>query len=85
MRFAWLRENLGGDAPAQPGPLNRLVLIAYNLIWWAPIVLGFTKVIDYTVAFIAFFAITIIRAIANLVRNHCLTLEQAEVFPFRSP
>jgi hypothetical protein len=85
MRFAWLRENSGGDAPAQPGPLNRLVLVVYNLIWWLPILLGFTKVIDYRVAFITFFAITAIRAIANLVRNHFLSLEQAEAFPFRSP
>ena len=85
MRFAWLRENSEQDAPAQPGPVNRLVLIAYNLIWWVPIVLGFTKVLDYRVAFITFFAITVVRAIANLIRNHFLTLEQAEVFPFRSP
>ena len=85
MRFAWLRENSGGDAPAQPGPLSRLVLIAYNLVWWLPIVLGFTKVIDYRVAFVTFLTITVVRAIANLIRNHLLTLEQAEVFPFRSP
>jgi hypothetical protein len=85
MRFAWLRENSDDQVPAKPSLANRLVFIAYNLIWWLPIVLGFFKVIDYHTAFIAFFAITIIRAIANLIRNNILTLEQAESFPFRAP
>ena len=85
MRFAWLRENSDEPAPAQPGPLNRLVLVVYNLVWWVPIVLGFVKVLDYPVAFVTFFAITMVRAVANLVRNNFLTLEQAELCPFRSP
>ena len=85
MRFAWLRENSDDHASAQPSLANRIVFIAYNLIWWLPILLGFLKVIDYHTAFIAFFAITIIRAIANLIRNNILTLEQAEIFPFRAP
>ena len=85
MRFAWLREDSDEPAPAKPGPLNRLVFITYNLVWWVPIVLGFTRVLDYTVAFVTFFAITMVRAIANLVRNNLLTLEQAELYPFRAP
>jgi hypothetical protein len=85
MRFAWLREKSGEPAPAKPGLANRLIFIAYNLIWWAPILLGFFKVLDYQTAFIAFLVITIVRAISNLVRNNLLTLEQAEVFPFRAP
>ena len=85
MRFAWLRENSDDQVSARPSLLNRLIFIAYNLIWWIPILLGFTKVIDYRTAFIAFFVITIIRAIANLIRNNVLTLEQAEIFPFRAP
>ena len=85
MRFAWLREDSDEPAPAKPGPVNRLVFITYNLVWWVPIVLGFTRVLDYTVAFVTFFAITMVRAIANLVRNHLLTLEQAELCPFRAP
>jgi hypothetical protein len=85
MRFAWLRENDAGHHPAQPSTLNRLIFIAYNVIWWVPIVLGFAKVIDYRTASIAFLVITIIRAIANLVRNNVLTLEQAEYFPLRAP
>jgi hypothetical protein len=85
MRFAWLRENSGEPAPAKPGLANRLIFIAYNLIWWAPIVLGLVKVIDYRTAFIAFLVITIVRAVANLIRNNLLTLDQAETFPFRAP
>jgi hypothetical protein len=85
MRFAWLREKSGDPAPPQPGAANRLILILYNLIWWVPIVLGFIKVIDYRTAFITFAAITIFRAMANVVRNNLLTPEQAETFPLRSP
>jgi hypothetical protein len=48
-------------------------------------VLAFAKVIDYRTAFIAFLVITIIRAIANVIMNNVLTLEQAEITPFRAP
>ena len=85
MRFAWLWEQTEDHVPAIPGPLNRLVFITYNLIWWVPIVLGFTKVIEYHTAFIAFFAVTVVRAIANLIRSNLLTPEQAEICPFRAP
>ena len=85
MRFAWLREKSEDQVSAKPSLANRLVFIAYNLIWWLPILLGFTKVIDYRTAFITFFVITIVRAIVNVIRNNVLTLEQAEIFPFRAP
>jgi hypothetical protein len=85
MRFAWLRENSGEPAPAQPSAINRLIFIAYNVVWWVPILLGFTKVIDYLTGFVVFLIITIFRAIANMVRINVLTLEQAETFPLRSP
>jgi hypothetical protein len=85
MRFAWLREQSGDPAPAQPSATNRLIVIVYNLIWWVPIVLGFFKVIDYQTAFVAFLIITIFRAIANVIRNNVLTPEQAQTFPLRSP
>lgn len=85
MRFAWLREKSGDPAPAQPSAISRLIFVAYNVIWWVPIVLGFTKVIDYWTGFVTFLIITIFRAIANVVRNNVLTPEQAETFPLRSP
>jgi hypothetical protein len=85
MRFAWLREKSGEPAPAQASDINRLILIAYNVIWWVPIVLGFFKVIDFRTAFVTFLIITIFRAIANVVRNNFLAPEQAEAFPLRSP
>ena len=85
MRFAWLRENSADHVPAQPSAINRLIFIAYNVIWWAPIVLGFAKVIDYQTGFVAFLVITIFRAIVNLFRNNVLKGEQAEYFPLRAP
>ena len=85
MRFAWLREKSGDPAPAPPSAINRLILIAYNLIWWVPVVLGFFKVIDYLAAFITFLIITIVRALVNGVRNNVLRPEQAGTFPLRSP
>jgi len=59
--------------------------VAYNLVWWVPIVLPFTKTIDYRTGFLAFTAITVLRLCANLYRNNVLELEQAERFPFRAP
>jgi hypothetical protein len=50
-----------------------------------PVILTFTKVIDYRTGFIAFFIVIIIRGGANLVRNNILKPEQAEDFPLRSP
>ena len=60
-------------------------MIAYNVAWWIPIILTFTKTIDYNTGFIAFFAVTVIRLVANLIRNNVLKPEQGENFPLRSP
>jgi hypothetical protein len=85
MRFAWLLENSTNNVPTKMSTSNRFIFIAYNFIWWVPIILPFTKLIDYQTGFIAFFIITIIRAVANLYRNNFLTPEQAESFPLRAP
>ena len=60
-------------------------MMAYNIVWWIPIILPFTKTIDYHTGFIAFLVVTIIRLIANLYRNNVLKPEQAEDFPLRIP
>ena len=62
-----------------------MIFIAYNVIYWIPIVLPFTTLIDYRTGFISFFILIIIRAVANVFRNNFLTMEQAEIFPFRIP
>ena len=85
MRFAWLKEKSGNDVPVKQSTTSRLIYIAYNVIWWIPIVLPFIKIIDYRTGFIAFVIVTIIRALANLYRNNFLTPEQAEIFPLRAP
>ncbi len=59
--------------------------MAYNVIYWIPIVLPFTPIMGYRTGFIAVFVVIIIRAVANLYRNNVLTLEQAEIFPLRIP
>ena len=87
MRFAWQRKNSSNKDSAKRGfthPLN-LVMIAYNVVWWIPIILTFTKTIGYNTGFIAFFVITVIRLVANLIRNNVLKPEQGEDFPLRSP
>jgi nicotinamide riboside transporter PnuC len=84
MRFAWQRKNSTSFVPVKQSFTNRLLYIAYNVVWWIPIVLAFTKTIDYRTGFIAFFVVTIIRAGANLLRNNVLKPEQAENFPLRS-
>jgi hypothetical protein len=87
MRFAWQREQSDNHESGNQGFsfLLNLITVAYNLIWWIPIVLPFFGVIDYHTGFVAFLAITIFRAFANLVRNNVLPPEQAERFPLRAP
>ncbi len=85
MRFAWLRENSANHVSVKQSSTNRLIYIAYNVVWWIPIVLPFTGIIDYRTGFIAFFVVTIIRAGVNLYRNNVLKPEQAESFPLRAP
>ena len=87
MRFAWLRKNSGDPVPAKlrfTHPLN-LIFVAYNVIYWIPMILPFTKAIDYRTGFTALFVVIIIRGVANLVRNNVLTPEKGEKFPLRIP
>ena len=85
MRFAWLREKSSDPVPAKAGLASRLIMAVYNIVWWIPIVLPFTKLMDYRTGFAALFVITVFRSVAVLIRTNLLTLEQAEVFPFRAP
>ena len=85
MRFAYLREKLGKDKKIENSTLSLVIMIVYNVIWWAPIILAFTKVIDYKTGFITFFVITAFRALANIFRNNILKGDTAEKFPFRQP
>ncbi|MCA9904884.1 MAG: hypothetical protein KC547_13600, partial [Anaerolineae bacterium] len=66
------------------GAAYGLIRLIYNAVWWLPILLVLTGTIDYGAGFIGFFAVTVVRLIANLYRNNVLSLEQAETFPFRS-
>lgn len=86
-RFAWERNNLKDPNPIKLSgthPLN-IIFVVYNVIYWLPIVLSFTTIIGYRAGFIGFFGIILFRAVANVIRNNLLTLEQAEVYPFRIP
>ncbi|MFC1970610.1 hypothetical protein ACFLV0_01545 [Chloroflexota bacterium] len=86
-RFAWQKENSADTVPIKlkfTHPLY-LIFVAYNVVYWIPIILPFIGIIDYRTGFIAFFIIVIIRAVANLYRNNLLTLEQAVLFPLRIP
>lgn len=85
MRFAWLRKNSVINGSVKQSATSRFIYIAYNVVYWIPIVLTITKVIDYRMGFITFFLILIIRAASNLYRNNFLTPEQGEYFPLRSP
>jgi len=84
-QLAWQRKNLGGQGSAKLRSTNRLIFIAWNVIYWIPLILPFTTLIDYRTGFVSFFALIIVRAIANVYRNNFLTLEQAERFPLRVP
>ena len=85
MRVAWQMKNSGNDVSVTQSFTHRLIYIAYNVFWWIPILLPFTRIIDYQTGFILLFIVTLIRAGANLYRNNALTPEQAAYFPLRSP
>ncbi len=82
MRFAWKRKKAGQVAVKQ-STTNRLIWITYNIVYWIPIILPFTKVIDYNTGFIAFAATVLVRGVINLITNNILAPEQAEYFPLR--
>ena len=84
VRFAWLWKNSTGNVSFKQSLINRLIFIAYDVVWWIPIVLPFTKTINYIAGFMTFTIITVARLSANLYRNNVLTLEQAVSFPFRT-
>lgn len=85
MRVAWQRKNSGSEESISQSSAKRLIYIAYNVIWWVPIVLPFIGVIDYWTGFVVLFIITLLRAISNMYRNNALSTEQAAYFPLRSP
>ena len=85
MRFAWEREKSGNTATLEQGFVSRLIYIAYNVIYFIIILLPIFGIIEYSTGFMAFFVFILIRAAANMYRNNVLELEQAEVFPLRSP
>jgi hypothetical protein len=85
MRFAWLRETEYPDRTFTPSGAQRALLVFYNVIWWVPLVLPFTGVISYHAGFVAFFLVTLTRALANAYRVNALPTERAFVFPLRQP
>ena len=84
MRFAWLRTKEGRDAPAATSG-ERLTLIAYNAVWWVPVILPILGVISYRAGFMAFLAITVVRALVNADRINIMSVAAGERLPLRQP
>jgi len=84
MRFAWLRTTEGRDAPAATAT-ERLTLIAYNLAWWIPVVMPILGLISYRAGFVAFLAVTVVRALVNGYRINVMPIAAAERLPLRQP
>jgi nicotinamide riboside transporter PnuC len=85
MRFAWQRKNSADEVSAKQSSTGWIIYIAYNIVYWLPLLLTVTKIIDYRTGFIMFVLILIIRAAANLYRNNVPTADQGEYFALRSP
>lgn len=86
MRFAWQRKKRSPDQVSPDQSLaRRVIFVGYNVVWWFPVVLPFFTSMEFGTGFIAFSVITGARLVANVYRNNALELEQAEVFPLRSP
>ena len=84
MRFAWLRTEEDRDAPAVTAT-ERLTLIAYNVAWWVPVVMPILGVISYRAGFVAFSAVTVVRALVNGYRINVMPVAAAERLPLRQP
>ena len=84
MRFAWLRTE-DETEPPPPSTADRLILVAYNLIWWVPVVLAVLGLISYAAGLVGFLTITMARAVVNLYRNNVMPIDRAQRFPLRSP
>ena len=84
MRFAWLRTKESREAPAATSS-ERLTLVAYNVAWWAPVVAPILGVVSYRVGFVAFLAVTVVRALVNGYRINVMPIAVAERLPLRSP
>ena len=84
MRFAWLRTKENRDAPAATSS-ERLTFIAYNVAWWVPVVLPILGVMSYRAGFVAFLAVTVVRALVNGYRINVMPVAAAERLPLRSP
>ena len=87
MRFAWLKKKYGqvGSSEKALPRYFALITIIYNAVWWLPVILPLTKTISYRAGTASFLVTTIVRAIANSIRNNVLAPEQAQRFPLRAP
>ena len=85
MRFAWLRTKAGLQQPPLMSPTDRVILVAYNLVWWVPVVLTVLGVLSYRAGSLGFLVISVFRAAINLYRNNVLPVETAQRLPLRSP
>jgi len=64
---------------------ERLTLIAYNVIWWIPLVLPILGTISYRTGFVTFLAVTVLRALINSYRVNLMPVAAAERLPLRQP
>jgi hypothetical protein len=88
MRFAWLRKNKSRNVPAKEvgtRPLG-LIRIVYNAVFWIFLVPFIVRTIDYSLGFIAFTIVILVRLVVNLYVNNIgeFSPEQYESFPLRS-
>jgi hypothetical protein len=88
MRFAWLRKNKSRNVPAKEAGARPLALIriVYNAVFWIFLVPFIVRTIDYSLGFIAFTIVILVRLVVNLYVNNIgeFSPEQYESFPLRS-
>ena len=85
MRFAWLREKSEYDGPVHESGIHQLIFIAYNVVYFVPLVLPIAKIIDYRTGIITFAIVIAVRTVLNWYRVNILAVEQAYGFPLRAP
>ena len=65
--------------------VDRMVFVAYNVIWWVPVILAVLGIVSFWAGSLGFLIMNMLRAAVNAYRNNLLPVEAAQRFPLRSP
>lgn len=85
MRFARLSPDTAPNVNLLRDALYTVIFVAYNIIYWLPMIFVILGNIDLPTAFVSFSIIIAVRTALNFYRMNVLPMEQGKIFPLRAP